>query len=158
MARLGDTLKGIELFKGLLDEELDKVASLARTSSVKAGVALIQESERGDAIFLILEGRVDVRVSVPGGDQRETIATLGGGEVVGELMLVGKTRRSADVIAKDDVNVLIWSKQDLLKLFDSHHHIGYRVMTNIASSVADRLTSTNMVLRNIMSIPRTAIL
>ena len=155
---IGETLKDIDLFKGLRAEELDRVAALARSAVVTSGVALINESERGDAIFLILEGRVDVKVSVPGSEAKETIATLNAGEVVGELMLVGKSRRSAYVYAKDEVNVMIWSKADLLALFEKEHHIGYRVMTNIAGFVADRLTSTNMVLRNVMSIPKASLL
>jgi CRP-like cAMP-binding protein len=48
-------------------------------------------------MFLIAEGKVHVAVHSPSGDQR--VATLGSGEIVGEMSLLTGARRSATVMA-----------------------------------------------------------
>jgi CRP-like cAMP-binding protein len=143
------------LFQGLAGPEIEKIAKLAQSSDFAAGAALINESDVGRVMYLIVEGRVDILVSIPGSDNTEPLATLKEGDVVGELILLGRERRSAHAIAKDNVKVLQWKKDDLVKLFETDNIIGYKVMRQLASLLADRLISTNLVLRNVLTVPRT---
>jgi CRP-like cAMP-binding protein len=150
-----ETLKKAGLFQGLNDSELTKLAGLAQSNTFNNGEALINESDLGKTMYLIVEGRVDVMVSIPGSENTEPLATLKEGDVVGELILLGRERRSAHAIARDNVKVVHWKKDDLIRLFDTDHIIGYKIMRQLASLLADRLISTNLVLRNVLTVPRT---
>ncbi len=55
------------------------------------------------------------------------------------MVMLGQYYRSASVIAEEDLEVLVWSKDDLDAVFEQNHHIGYVVMRNLANSLADRL-------------------
>jgi len=105
--------------------------------------------------YLIVEGRVDVSVAIPGSNSHEPIATLEDGEVVGEMILLGRERRSAQVTAKDAVKAIVWKREDMVGLFEKDNVIGFKVMRQLASLLADRLISTNLVLRNVLTVPRT---
>ncbi len=62
---------------------------------VPAGTTIFREGEAGDAMYVILEGSVELRI---GG---KTVDTLGPGEVFGEMALIEKAPRIATAIAKD---------------------------------------------------------
>lgn len=68
-----------------------------------SGFTIIQEAAPGDCAYLIETGRVEV--SVQRGQRKIVLATLGPGEVFGELALVAGTPRSASVMALADTVV-----------------------------------------------------
>lgn len=67
------------------------------------GAELVRQGEPSDALYLILWGRVRVTRTHPDLQQPLVLATLGPGEVVGEMGLLDETTRSATVTAIDDV-------------------------------------------------------
>jgi CRP-like cAMP-binding protein len=152
MSSYSDSLTKCSYFTDLSKEQLEKVAALANKQTHQRNGVVLKEADLGDAIFLIIKGRVDVTVSLVGSSKRETIATLGEGEIIGEMILLGKNRRTADVTAKDDLETLALPVAQLTKLFDSDPKIGYIVMRNIAKQMAERLIATNQVLRNALTV------
>ncbi len=64
------------------------------------GQEIIREGEPGDAMYVILEGEVEVRL----GDK--AIYTAGPGGIVGEMALVDRLPRSATVVAKTACKVV----------------------------------------------------
>jgi CRP-like cAMP-binding protein len=60
---------------------------------------LTHEGRSGYAFFILASG--DARVEQDG----EELRRLGPGEVVGEIAMLGDGRRSADVVAVDDVRI-----------------------------------------------------
>lgn len=147
------TLKESNYFDGLSTQQLAQVAAIATSADYRRGQDLMLESDPGDKVFFITEGRVDISVSLVGSNEKESIATIGTGEMVGEMILLGKNRRSANVTAKDDVKVLIWNGSELNGLFQKDATIGFVVMRNVARHMAERLISTNQVLRNALTLP-----
>lgn len=149
-----ETLSQSPLFAALNEPERRRVGDLAQTLYFDAGHILIRESDIADTIYLIMEGRVDVHVSIPGSDESEVVAKLRAGEIVGELILLGRERRSAKVVTRDRLKVLCWKKKDLLSLFEKEQIIGYKIMTSLAAMLADRLIATNLAFRNVLGTPR----
>lgn len=150
-----DSIRRAGLFSTLSDAELEKIAKLGTNANIAIGQSLISESDVGQTMYLIVEGRVDVSVAIPGSNSHEPIATLKDGEVVGEMILLGRERRSAQVTAKDAVKAIVWKREDMVGLFEKDNVIGFKVMRQLASLLADRLISTNLVLRNVLTVPRT---
>ena len=148
---LADKVKSCNIFTALTDWELEQLASTARIMHVDKGALLITENTESREVFMVLQGRVEVAITVPGVQQKETIAIMQRGELFGELVLLGRNRRSASATSKEECELICWNRDDLLKLFKANHHIGYQVMTQIARVLADRLYSTNMGLRTALA-------
>lgn len=79
------------------DEMLAELAAVMEQQEIPAGTSFIHEGEHGDAMYVIVEGEVEVQV----GGRR--IALLGAREVVGELAMFDPQPRSATVTALTDV-------------------------------------------------------
>ena len=148
-----DILQSSVYLAGLSTDQIKNIAGLAHKKTYKNGDALIKESDIGDNLFFILSGRVDISVSLVGVDKTESIATLGAAEMVGEMILLGKKRRSANVIAKGEVVALEWTIDQIEDFFSKDLKAGYTVMRNTASQLAERLANTNQVLRNALTLP-----
>ena len=153
-----ESLKNSSYFHGLDDQGLQKIIDLGKKITFPESTSIATEDEEGSTVFYVLGGRVDISVSLPGSDESENIARIGEGEIVGEMILLGKRRRTANITARDEVTVLAWEQNDLFKLFESNTNLGYYIMRNLALNVADRLAATNQVLRNALSIPKNMIL
>src|SRR5690606_39867133 len=64
----------------------------------------LHEGDTGEAMYVILDGELDV--SVKSGNVQELVARRAQGEVVGELALLGRTRRAASVRAATPARLL----------------------------------------------------
>jgi serine/threonine-protein kinase len=72
------------------------------------GEIIIREGDRGDAAYMIVSGKCRAFRTV--GDQQETLAMMGGGDVFGEMALLLEEPRAASVEAVDRVTVLVLDK------------------------------------------------
>ncbi len=148
-----DILKSSVYLAGLTADQVKSIGDLAQKRTYQNGDLLIKESDVGDNLFFIISGRVDISDSLVGVDKTESIATLGAAEMVGEMVLLGKKRRSANVVAKGEVVALEWTIKQIEDFFSTDLKAGYTVMRNTASQLAERLSNTNQVLRNALTLP-----
>jgi len=83
------------------DAELVKtLATVGRPVNIPQGWSIIMETTPADSAYIVLEGSVEIR---KGG---EVLATLGPGDVFGEIALVNHRLRSASVIASTAIRAL----------------------------------------------------
>lgn len=84
------------LFRGLSDEGRARLAGAGLQMALDPGARLFAKGEPGDALFVLIEGEMEVRATSEGGrDVR--IASLGPGSVIGEMAVLDGEPRSADV-------------------------------------------------------------
>ena len=88
-----DLLHGIPLFSGLDKRQLLRLGQLTDEVDVADGRTLMRQGERGDELFIVIEG--NLRVERDG----QVIAHRGAGDFLGEIALVDEGPRSATVIA-----------------------------------------------------------
>ena len=99
-------LRSFPLFAGLEIRQLESLLSAHRTLLVPAQHQLVFEGDWNDGMFLIRSGVVKVRHLTLQGEE-VVIALMGAGEMFGELaMLLGNSRRSADVVALTPLEVV----------------------------------------------------
>jgi CRP/FNR family transcriptional regulator, cyclic AMP receptor protein len=136
-----------ELFAGLDPREGAKVVEFGEPAEYTRGQVIFEESSRSSDLFLLLEGRVSVEIDAPDGvgmaDGHLVLALLRDGEVFGELAFLGGGRRSARVSALDTVRVLRFDGAKMFELFESDPRLGYRIMKNLASILAERIVDIN---------------
>src|SRR5262249_57503115 len=76
-----------------------------QTMRFRAGDVVIRQGDEPDRFYIVVDGEVDVvRHTAEGADV--PLATLRHGEVFGEIGILEETRRTADVRARSDVEVL----------------------------------------------------
>ena len=78
----------------------------------KAGENMLTQGEEGDTAFLILSGSAEVLVGE--GEHEKSVATLGEGDVFGEMSIVSPGPRSATIRAIEDTECAVTSYEDFL--------------------------------------------
>jgi CRP-like cAMP-binding protein len=93
-------LKAIPLFSELSEAEAKRLAAFANETSIAEGQILMKEGDYSTELIAIEEGTADV---IKGG---ERIASLGQGDLIGEMGLLSREPRNADVIATSPMLVI----------------------------------------------------
>ena len=93
-------LKEIPLFSQLSDEEAKRLAAFATETSIAEGQMLMKEGDYSTELIAIEEGTADV---VQGGNK---IAEVKQGDLIGEMGLLERGPRSADVVATSPMRVV----------------------------------------------------
>jgi CRP-like cAMP-binding protein len=101
------------------------------------GEVLCREGDKGDQMFIIQEGTVEVVTSNSG---RETsLATLAKGAIIGEMAVFENEPRSATVRAVGDVRALTVDKKNLLRRVSEDPTLAFRLIQTLSERVR-RLT------------------
>ena len=93
-------LTAIPIFSELSEDEAKRLAAFATETSAAEGQMLMKEGDYSVELIAIEEGTADV---IQGG---ETIATLGPGDLIGEMGLLERRPRNADVIASSPMRLI----------------------------------------------------
>jgi CRP/FNR family cyclic AMP-dependent transcriptional regulator len=112
-----DRLRALPLFAALDPQTLKRVATFAGERSVPAGTRVVTEGDYAHELMIIEEGEAAV---VRGG---ETIATLGPGDVFGEIGVLEKTLRTASVLATTPMRLVTLTHWDLKRIGDAIEQI-----------------------------------
>jgi CRP-like cAMP-binding protein len=125
-------LRTSSLFSSLPAESLLPIAERARAAALAAGEALFAAGDAGDAVYVLVSGRL--RVDRGGGRVDE----LGPGEVVGEMAAIDGGRRSAGVAAITDAALLRFERDHFLDVLVDHP----AAARALAATLAARLRAT----------------
>ncbi|MBV9005198.1 MAG: cyclic nucleotide-binding domain-containing protein [Solirubrobacterales bacterium] len=103
-------IAAIPIFAGLPEPELAAVASVAFEVEVPSGEAVANEGDFGHALFAIESGTADIVM----GDT--TLRSVGMGDVVGEIAVLGSGRRTASIMATSPLRLIALFKRDVWAL------------------------------------------
>ena len=110
-------LAKVPLFSGALSaDQLSFLAQQSRPAFFRAGTRLMNQGDLGGAMFVIVDGEVGVTF-VDADAREQTVATLGPGDIVGEMSLFTGDRRTATVAAVTNVNAIEITKWSLERTF-----------------------------------------
>lgn len=100
-----EILRAVPILAGVPERDLVALAQASRERSYPAGQVILRQDAPGDAMYIVIEGRV--KVVLIGEDGREVIlSVLGPGAVFGEMSLLDDEPRSAHVIAMSQCVVM----------------------------------------------------
>jgi len=86
-------LKSVPLFSGLKEKQVKVILNSGKELRFEAGKQIVKEGENGVGFYLIVDGSVEVR------RRGKVLSKLGKGDFFGEMSLLDKQPRSADVVA-----------------------------------------------------------
>jgi CRP/FNR family cyclic AMP-dependent transcriptional regulator len=133
-------LRTVPLFADFTDAQLAVLASVVTPRTISRGAMLMAQGDPTDSVYVLVAGRLQVVMSDSEG--REVIlATLGPGEVVGEMGLVDDSPRSASVIAADHSDLLSITKREFRKCLAEHFDMAINLMRTLVRRLreADRM-------------------
>ena len=133
-----DLLARVPLLSGLEPGELERIAQVAIPRSFPKGARVFHEGDTSDACYVIRSGEVRVTREHPDG-RAIALATLGPGELVGELAMIDGGVRSASVEALTDVDLLAVSATDMRGLLERNAQITAKLVV----ALTKRLRETN---------------
>jgi len=110
----------VPLFSRLDASSIAELVGILRARTVPAGTTIIRKGDRGDAMYLIASGSVDVDSAI--GKVR-----LEEGDFFGEMALLSREPRSATVTAARATDLLVLDADDFLHLLDRRPDIGAKV-------------------------------
>ena len=137
LAQKRDVLANMPLFSRLTERELLRVMQAVEVREYKDGDLVILEGDKGDELFIVLEGKV--RVSR--GDQ--PLLDLGPGEHVGEMALIRSVPRSASVHALGEAELIAIRRQDFFEILRKEHEVAVKMLWQFLGVFADRLDQTS---------------
>jgi CRP-like cAMP-binding protein len=143
-AKIVETLARTELFMGLLDEDLLKIAALAscRVQTFESGTNIFGPEDRADDLYVLVDG--DIRVcsnpqDAPDGTCLTEVGRITKGGTFGLSALVPPRIRKLTAIAEKRSQVISLGAQDLQALFQAEHRIGYEVMQSLVRVIGSKL-------------------
>jgi predicted RND superfamily exporter protein len=133
----------IPLFAGLRPSQARVVVLMGDLKRFQPGQVIVRRGERGDEMYVVIQGRVEVWI---GGDHgRHRIVDMKRGDVFGEMGLVrGGNERTADVVAATDVEVLAVDERFLQRIQRRYPRIASKVLLNLSRILSDRLQQANV--------------
>lgn len=125
------------------DEQIAEFQSICGTRSVRSGEVIIKEGEHGSEMFIMLKGRVAIQRRTRAGDDY-TVVNLRAEDNVffGEMALIDDDTRSATIVAAEESEFLVITKEDFLRLGESHPQIVLPITREIGKILASRLRKT----------------
>jgi len=103
-SELAKRLKGVGILGALSQSQLRTLAKWAEVVDFDAGETVVKQGDKGDGLYLILDGAAEVRRG------SQTLARLSSGQFFGEMSLFDNLPRSADVVAARDSKMAVLQK------------------------------------------------
>ncbi|MEM7094581.1 MAG: cyclic nucleotide-binding domain-containing protein [Actinomycetota bacterium] len=133
-----EALQNTTLFSGLSSKHLDLIGQVTDKVSVEAGRVLINQGQVTTHMAIIISGGASVSV-----DDNE-VATVGPGDVVGELSMVDGERASATVTVTESSEVWLVGRAGFIPVWEKNEEMS----TPMLNAVVAKLRETNHLIAN----------
>jgi hypothetical protein len=147
-------LRRIKVLADLADEQIAEFIRLMEIQTVRQWTEIVRQGDPGDAMFLILEGELRVRLMVNGVES--SLATLQAGEFFGEISLFDTGPRSADVVANKDSILLKITTAAFAALVANQPELAAPFLFAVAKTMTARIRASNKRYRDSIVFARTS--
>jgi len=144
VVELGST----QIAKGLPHAELDVLRSHFDATEVAEGTVLFERGAPGDALYVISQGLIEIRVDtdVPGAPSQR-LAVFGPGCIFGETAMLTGSPRTADAVCVKPARLYELKRDALLELEGIFPVIHAKLIANLNLHLATRLMATTEIAR-----------
>lgn len=124
------------LLLGLMEEDLDELAEAAVERSFPEGMFVCREGEPGEAIYLVVKGRVEIVKQLDVQSERH-LNELGPGELFGEMAILQEGTRTASVRTVGPTTVLEIGQEPFLTVLGRSPSLGVRILVRMTNRLRD---------------------
>ena len=135
----------VDLFRerGLSAAEMKLLATFSSEERFREGSMMFREGEKGDKLYIVLDGRVRISKFIPGVGE-EALAVLDRGDFFGEMALIDDKPRSADAKAHEqDATVLSIDRATLNEILSMDPHASLQFLNLLCRMISRRLREIN---------------
>jgi CRP-like cAMP-binding protein len=132
-----EVLHRMPLFRFLTYQELVRVLNITQVRTYDPGKEIVAQGAEGDELFIVLTGRVQVEAN------GAPIAALGPGQHFGEMALIDKAPRSADVKAIETSSLLSIRRREFFDIVRKDHAIAVKLLWSFLGVLTERLRNTS---------------
>ena len=135
----------VDLFRerGLSAAEMKLLATFSTEERFREGSMIFREGEKGDKLYIVLDGRVRISKFIPGVGE-EALAVLDRGDFFGEMALIDDKPRSADAKAHEtDATILSIDRATLNEILSMDPHASLQFLNLLCRMISRRLREIN---------------
>jgi CRP-like cAMP-binding protein/lipopolysaccharide biosynthesis regulator YciM len=135
----------VDLFKerGLSAAEMKLLATFSSEERFREGSMIFREGEKGDKLYIVLDGRVRISKFIPGVGE-EALTVLDRGDFFGEMALIDEKPRSADAKSHEgDATVLSIDRATLNEILSMDPHASLQFLNLLCRMISRRLREIN---------------
>jgi MFS family permease len=129
-------LADIQMFAGLPPARIETAMRAATVRKVRPGEVIIRQDDPADNFYVIVDGRVEVTQSTPGGETR-VLRQMAQGEFFGEIGLLSRIPRTATVTAVTEGTLISLPGDAFLELVSAGSGLTYRLLDLHRGAAAD---------------------
>jgi flavin reductase (DIM6/NTAB) family NADH-FMN oxidoreductase RutF len=129
--RYEQMLGKVPLFSALSSEDLAPILASGRERNFGEGETILREGERGDELFVIVEGAVRVE------REGRVVQRLAAGEFFGEVAVLDGRPRNADVVAEVPTRCLTISREVMRHVLETEPRAAWAMLETLASRLRD---------------------
>jgi len=129
------------LFADLTQADAAFVLGVCEERMLAGGEELFVENDPGDSLWIVQSGRVDVTKRIRG-DVDRSLASLGPGDVIGEMSFVDGARRSAGARTTESSEFLVLTRGAFQKVEKERPAVAVAFFRNLSAILASRLRTT----------------
>ena len=128
------------LFRYFTDDERDRVERLSDLRHVPEGEYLIRAGDTDSTLFAVEGGHLDIIAMREG--QPVTVATVGPGDVLGEVSFIDDSPRAVSVTAGEATIVRAWSRRTLSEALAFEPQLLAKFAVAMCELLVERLRDT----------------
>ena len=133
-----NTLQKLPTFAGLQAAEYQAILTVCEAVRFRRDEVVFEENATSLAMYIVLSGEIEIRTAKQG-----RIVTMHPGELFGEIGLITQAKRTASAVVTADATLLKISKDRFDLLLGRHPAVTAKILRNIASVLAERLTKVS---------------
>ena len=132
-----DVLVKMPLFSRLQERELLRIMQVVEVQSFEAGQMVFSEGDRGDELFIVLSGAVEIS------RMGSVLSEAGPGDHIGEMALIRSMPRSATVKALEAAELIALRRSDFFEILRKEYEMAVKLLWQFLGVLADRLDQTS---------------
>ena len=123
--------------------EKDVLVNQLSYKEFRRGDMIFEEGELGSNCYLIIQGTVVISKRLESG-MEQTLATLGFGEVLGQIALIDHKPRSATCrVGSEILHLVFFDAEVFERLYSSQNPFAYKVLDYVVTNLSTRLRNAN---------------
>lgn len=128
------------LFRYLEPKQREKVEQQGKLLTIAAGGYLIRKDQVDSTLFEVEKGRLEVVAHDESGKEK-VVATIGPGDVLGEISFIDDSPRTVSVRATSEAQVRSWERKSLLEFLDDDYETLAKFSIALNELIVERLRS-----------------
>jgi SulP family sulfate permease len=136
-------LSELDIVREFSDSECDLFSGYLAEAVYKAGDVILEQGSSGDRIYFLLQGKVQVVIDLRHESGRQKIATLCPGTVFGEMAIIDRGLRSANVVAQTNISCCYLTTSELIRFNREHPELSHKLMIGFSREISRRVRILN---------------